>query len=54
MFHLVLLVVPALAQGQARAAAVYHVIQVIGDLVGLAAGSRDGYPLSPCIVQERR
>eukprot|EP01046_Picozoa_sp_COSAG06_P063074 COSAG06_NODE_14494_length_1151_cov_10142.910646_2_plen_83_part_00 len=31
-----LVVVPALAQGQARAADVYHVIHVVRDLVGLA------------------
>eukprot|EP01052_Picozoa_sp_SAG31_P047648 SAG31_NODE_9629_length_1249_cov_0.984348_2_plen_68_part_01 len=30
-----LVVVPALAQGQARAADVYHVIHVVRDLVGL-------------------
>ena len=33
-----LVVVPALAQGQARAADVYHVVQVVGDLVDLAVG----------------
>ena len=32
------MVVPALAQGQARAADVYHVVQVVGDLVDLAVG----------------
>ena len=34
--HLVLVVVPALAQGQARAADVHHVVQVVRDLVDLA------------------
>ena len=36
VIHLVLVVVPALAQGQARAADVYHVVQVVRDLVDLA------------------
>jgi hypothetical protein len=38
VIHLVLVVVPALAQGQARAADVYHVVQVVRDLVDLAVG----------------